>query len=91
VQGLEEAAWDNARAHAAPCEALAQAASRAGRSVTAVLYPDAYHHFDGAEVRGRRSVPEARGGLGATLEYNPSAHDDAEKQVRAFLAENLAR
>jgi dienelactone hydrolase len=74
---------------AAPCERLAHAASRAGRSVTAVVYPDAYHHFDGAEVRGRRIVPEARGGLGATLEYNPRAHEDAEKQVRAFLRENL--
>ena len=74
---------------AAPCETLAQSASRAGRNVTAVLYPDAYHHFDGAEVRGRRIVPDARGGLGATVEYNPKAHEDAEKQVRVFLAENL--
>ena len=70
---------------AAPCETLAQSASRAGRNVTAVLYPDAYHHFDGAEVRGRRIVPDARGGLGATIEYNPKAHEDAEKQVRVFL------
>jgi dienelactone hydrolase len=74
---------------AAPCEALAHAASRAGRSVTAVVYPDAYHHFDGAEVRGRRIVSDARGGVGATLEYNPKAHEDAEKQVRAFLAASL--
>lgn len=56
---------------------------------TAVVYPDAYHHFDGAEVRGRRIVPEARGGLCATLEYDPRAHEDAEKQVRSFLAANL--
>jgi hypothetical protein len=34
-------------------------------------------------------VPDARGGLGATIEYNPKAHEDAEKQVHAFLAENL--
>ena len=74
---------------AAPCETLAHADSRAGRSVTAVVYPDAYHHFDGAEVRQRRTVPDARGGRGATLEYNPRAHEDAEKQVRAFLKENL--
>jgi dienelactone hydrolase len=64
---------------------------RAGRSVTAVLYPDAHHHFDGAEPRRRTTVPEARGGLGAIMEYNPRAHEDAEKQVRAFLRENLAR
>jgi dienelactone hydrolase len=74
---------------AAPCEALAHAASRAGRSVTAVAYPDAHHHFDGAELRRRVIVPDARGGLGATIDYNPRAHEDAEKQVRAFLRENL--
>jgi dienelactone hydrolase len=76
---------------AAPCEALAQAASRAGRRVTAVVYPDAHHHFDGAEVLRRTIVQDARGGLGATIEYNPRAHEDAEKQVRAFLRENLAK
>lgn len=76
---------------AAPCESLAQAASRAGRNVSAVVYPDAQHHFDGAEVRRRTVVIDARGGLGATIEYNPRAHEDAEKQVRRFLRENLAR
>jgi len=76
---------------AAPCEALAHAASRTGRSVTAIVYPDAHHHFDGAELRRRVIVPDARGGLGATIEYNPRALEDAEKQVRAFLKENLGR
>jgi dienelactone hydrolase len=76
---------------AAPCEALAQAASRAGRNVTAVLYPDAYHAFDGAAIRQRTVIPDARGGLGATIEYNPAAHEDAEKQVRAFLAAHLGK
>ena len=74
---------------AAPCEALSRAASCAGRTVTALLYPEAYHHFDGAEVRRRTSVLDARGGLGVTIEYNPRAHEDAEKQLRAFLAANL--
>lgn len=27
--------------------------------------------------------------IGATIQYNPRAHEDAEKQVRAFLRENL--
>ena len=74
---------------AAPCESLAHAASRVGRTVTAVLYPDAYHAFDAAGIRQRTIVPDARGGLGATIDYNPRAHEDAEKQVRAFLAANL--
>jgi len=76
---------------AAPCEALARSAARAGRQVSAILYPDAYHHFDGTEVRRRTLVPDALGGRGATIEYNPRAHEDAEKQVRAFLAAHLAR
>lgn len=78
-------------APAAPCEALARTASAAGRSVTAVVYPDAYHHFDGAEVRRRTFVPEARNGRGATIDYNPRAHEDAERQVRVFLAAHLGK
>jgi len=73
----------------APCEALAKSAAEAGRSVSAVVYPDAHHHFDGAEVRRRTIVSDARGGLGATIDYDPRAHEDAEKQVRAFLAAHL--
>ena len=76
---------------AAPCEALAKSATAAGRSVTAVVYPNARHHFDGAEVRRLTIVADARGGRGATVDYDPRAHEDAEKQVRAFLATNLAR
>ena len=74
---------------AAPCESLAQSASRTRGHITAVVYPDAYHAFDSAGIIRRQIVPDARGGLGATIEYNPKAHEDAEKQVRAFLAENL--
>jgi len=76
-------------APAAPCQALAQSASAAGRPVAIVVYPNAYHHFDGAEVHKRTLVAEARGGRGATVDYDPRAHEDAEKQVRAFLASTL--
>ncbi len=72
---------------AAPCEILARTRGR----ITAVVYRDAYHAFDSAGIIGRRTVSDARGGLGATIEYNPKAHEDAEKQVRAFLAANLKR
>jgi dienelactone hydrolase len=78
-------------APAAPCEALAKSATAAGRSVTAVVYPNARHHFDGAEVRRLTIVADARGGRGASVDYDPRAHEDAEKQVRAFLAAKLAR
>jgi dienelactone hydrolase len=74
---------------AEPCLKLAEAARHAGRSVSAVLYPDARHAFDAANLRGRVHVAVARRGKGATIEYNPRAHDDAEKQVRRFLQAQL--
>jgi len=74
---------------AAPCEALAHSASRNRGHITAVVYPDAYHAFDSAGIIGSRIVQDARGGLGATIQYDPKAHEDSEKQVRDFLAANL--
>jgi dienelactone hydrolase len=71
------------------CKKLAESARQAGRDLTLVLYPGAAHHFDGAEVRGRVHVSAARGGKGATIEYNPAAHADSESQVKRFLAEHL--
>jgi hypothetical protein len=41
--------------------------------------------FDAAHLRRRVFVAVARGGKGATVEYNPRAHEDAEKQVKQFL------
>jgi len=73
------------------CEALAKSAAATGRSVTAVVYPNARHHFDGAELRKLTIVADARGGRGATMDYDPAAHEDAEKQVRAFLAAHLGK
>lgn len=37
----------------------------------------------------RTLIPEARGGRGATVEYDARAHGDAERQVRRFLAQHL--
>lgn len=76
---------------AAPCEFLAEQGKRQGYAVTAITYPRAGHAFDGAHIRGRVFIPDARGGRGATVEYDPAAHADAEKRVRAFLAEHLRR
>lgn len=68
-----------------PCERLGEQAKTAGLPVSIVVYPDAQHHFDGAELKRRAYVSAARGGKGATIEYSPSAHADSEKQVRRFL------
>lgn len=74
---------------AEPCQKLADAAREAGRPVTIVVYPDAHHCFDGAHLKKLVFVSIARGGKGATLEYNPKAHEDSEKQVKQFLAAQL--
>jgi acetyl esterase/lipase len=76
---------------AAPCEALAARSRAQGHPVKAVTYPDAGHAFDVAHVRGRAHIADARGGRGATVAYDPAAHADTEKQVRAFLAGPLAK
>jgi dienelactone hydrolase len=54
-----------------------------------VVYPDARHHFDGADLKRPVFVSIAKGGKGATVEYNPKAHEDSEKQVKQFLAAQL--
>jgi dienelactone hydrolase len=71
------------------CQTLADAAREAGPPVTIVVYPDARHHFDGAHLKRSVFVSIAKGGKGATVEYNPKAHEDSEKQVKPFLAAQL--
>lgn len=75
---------------AEPCVKLADQARKVGRTVSDVVYKDARHAFDTAGIRGRVNVQVARGGKGATIEYNARAHDDAEKQVKQFLRQYLA-
>jgi dienelactone hydrolase len=71
------------------CQKLADAAREAGRPVTIVVYPDARHAFDAANLKRPVFVSIAKGGKGATVEYNPKAHEDSEKQVKHFLAAQL--
>lgn len=85
-------------APAEACQALGEAARAAGKPVAVVIYPDAGHGFASAHLKdvrgptpGRLFVPGARGGRGGTVEYNASAHADAERRVRAFLAEHLGK
>jgi dienelactone hydrolase len=73
-----------------PCRRMAEAARQAGRRVTAIVYPDARHAFDAARIQGVVFVPDARRGQGATIAYDPRAHADAERQVRAFLGRHLS-
>ena len=74
---------------AEPCRLLAQGARGQGRVVVDVTYPDARHAFDGSHIARRTYIPDARRGRGATIEYNPAAHADSEKQLRQFLQQYL--
>ena len=76
---------------AGPCLPMAESSRAAGRDVTAVIYPEARHHFAGAEVRGIVFVPDARRNKGATIQYNPAAHEDSEKQILRFLKAHLGK
>jgi len=75
---------------AVPCQALADRQRRAGFDVTQVTYPGAHHVFDNPLLGpDQRRAPDALGGRGATLQYNPAAADDSRVRVRDFLAKHL--
>jgi dienelactone hydrolase len=69
---------------AAPCHALAQ---RLPGKVKLVTYPGAYHEFDvpNHPLRSRSGLAAAAGGK-AHVGTNPTAREDALRQVPAFLA-----
>jgi len=75
---------------AAPCQALADRQRRAGLDVTQATYPGAHHGFDNPQLGPeKRRVPDALGGRGATMQYNPTAAEDSLVRVREFLAKHL--
>jgi dienelactone hydrolase len=58
------------------------------------IYPQAHHAFDNPELLELWYYEEAANrykqpAKGATLGYDPSAHEDAKKKVRQFLAATL--
>ena len=56
-----------------------------------MTYPGAHHGFDNPLLGpGARRVPEALGGRGATVQYDPAGADDSVRRVREFLAMHLA-
>lgn len=76
---------------AEPCRYIAEAARDDGRDVTFVLYPRAHHAFDVTGLARPTRVPDARGGRGATIAYDPAARRDAEKRLREFLRTHFGR
>lgn len=75
---------------AAPCVELAARSEGAMRSV---VYPGAFHGFDGtAAPRLRRDVPGGvNPGQGVTVGGNPAAREASRREMLAFLHERLAR
>ena len=73
------------------CQRLAERLKLAGKPVTSITYRNARHAFDSPHIRGVVHVSDARRGQGATIAYDPQAHEDSLRQVRKFLAEHLAR
>ena len=71
------------------CTRLAHTAEGFGQRVETVVYPGVYHAFDDAGLRQPVKVKDALGGKGATIAYDASAHADARKRVREFLAREL--
>jgi dienelactone hydrolase len=72
---------------AVPCQDLAARHRQAGLDVTEVTYPGAHHGFDNASLGpGPRWVPDALGGRGATIRYDPAGAADSLRRVREFLA-----
>jgi dienelactone hydrolase len=71
------------------CRYLVDNARALGSDVTLVAYPRAHHGFDASALTRPTLIPEARGGLGSTIAYDPAAHGDAETRLRAFLRRTL--
>jgi dienelactone hydrolase len=77
---------------AQPCQALTDAARRAGYPVSVKIYPGAHHSFDSPyPIRfvATRINANAPGGRGATTGGDPSAWSDSIQQVVKFFGEHL--
>ena len=77
---------------AAPCQALTDAAQRAGHPVSIKVYPGAHHSFDShAPIRyvAARINANAPGGRGATTGGDPQAWAGAIREVVAFFGRHL--
>ena len=72
--------WTPAKA----CQEMVKRASDKGITIDIVVYPNAYHSFDIAEL------PPGWQYMGHRNEYNESAAKDALVQTRRFLGEHLA-
>ena len=75
---------------AAPCIALAE---RGGPSLRSVVYPGAFHGFDGtAPLRVRREVPGGvNPGQGVTVGGDAAAREGSQREMLGHLRAHLAR
>ncbi len=77
-------------AAAGPCQGLVRRQQQAGRIVEQVTYPGAHHGFDNPLLGpAPRRIAEARGGRGATIQYDAAAAEDSARRVQQFLRRTL--
>lgn len=66
-----------------------RSASKGGKDVTVLAYPEAGHMIFGPPAASGEAVPEQLGALGGTAESNNDAATKSWPQVIAFLKKNL--
>ncbi|MDZ4165408.1 MAG: dienelactone hydrolase family protein [Smithellaceae bacterium] len=75
-----------------PCVDLAARLAAAGEAATIIVYPDAYHGFDGPSTQPRLRIEVPNGvnpGQGVTVATNPAARDDAYGKLKKYLRGHL--
>jgi len=71
------------------CQGLANRQERAGFSVEAITYAGARHGFDNPQLASARWIPEALGGRGVWMQYDPAGAEDSIERVQEFWARVL--
>jgi len=73
----------------AACAQVTEAAAKAGAPVDTVLYPGAFHDFDGTEPVHTISLFSGHKVRGVSVGVDPEAKADAIRRVAAFFAQHL--
>jgi len=73
----------------AACAQVTEAAAKAGAPVQTVLYPGAFHDFDGSDPVRTITLYEGHHAHGVSVGMNPEAKADAFRRVGAFFAQYL--
>jgi dienelactone hydrolase len=73
----------------AACAQVTEAAAKAGAPVETVLYPGAFHDFDGTDPVHTITLYSGHHTHGVSVGMNPEAKADAIRRVAAFFAQHV--